>query len=222
MRLHVILCLLLVLATECRAQSAPPGGLEPWEAFQAVKEATGARYVRLRDELLREPNLAERLKARRASKDWRTALTARVLQGWLDHAQVYRKFLADMDSVDIENERRSVAGVARVWDGFARLARTKLKLRALPLAWEIVLKRSDDWAAWKVITALKILWVVPHKLSVDPVLWVIDSNQNLRDVAARTLAHLPREAVRKQVVAAKARHEAIAGALGDALEEMDD
>lgn len=169
--------------------------------FDVLLEVTGRTYDTRRDALLHSvDDLNARLEPY-AKRDWRSATMSRVLTGWSAHGALYRRVLADLDSVDVAKESRKVSGMSAVWDQFADAAATQFKTDILPLCWEALLKHGDDWPAWKLVAILRATAAVPVAESVKPVLWFLEhtSEPQLQDVAGQTLQKLPKQAAEPSV-----------------------
>lgn len=177
-----------------------------WPEFEQAKLLAGPAYDAHRDALLNStPDLEAKLLAYRQGQPWQTPITAAMLDGWRKHAALYKSVLDELNSIDIEWERKKVTGMAGIWEAFALRAHQEFKTDILPLCWEVILKHAADWPQWKVITFLRMMEAVPDERSVDPLISFLEtaSDAAMQDVAAQTLKRQPtlkaREAIRRRL-----------------------
>ncbi len=166
----------------------------------------------------------EWLKPHKDSDDWRTAVTAMILIGWIEHGPMYNELLANLDAEDIESAGRSAAGLNLIWDKYRHLAETKFKKDILPLCWEVILKHSTSWPNWKVVTFFRMMEAVPHEDSLEPLIWFIENTDNdaLSYSAVKSLARLKKEIVAPRLKQSESINVRIRTRLEDALEELED
>jgi hypothetical protein len=131
------------------------------------------------------------------SPDWRPAVTAKILLGWIDRGPEYRELLAMMDSENVEAAGRMVAGLHPILLKYRNLAATKYGPGVLPLCWEASLKHAEEWPHWKVVAFFRMMEAVPHPDSLEPLLWFLETTRDdaLAHSAGKALAQLPRESV---------------------------
>jgi hypothetical protein len=179
-----------------------PVDFEAWPELEALQAATGDDYVGLRDqalEALRAEGDAGVAAVERAGvytehADGVTATHARILLGWNTHAALYRQVLQELEAVDFEHARKTASGIAGVWDDFAFAAADEWQTAVLPLCWEVLLKRQDDWPDWQVVTFLRMVAAVPDVRSRPAVAWLAEhGKESLRRDAREALAKLPQE-----------------------------
>jgi hypothetical protein len=145
--------------------------IQPWPEFAALLGLHGDAHALQRDRVLADKaGLALHMPALLVDPDWRRRVHAAILQGWIDHAALYRQVLHELDQVDPAREHRTLLGMPRVWNRYADQARDDYKQAILPLCWEVLLKFGDLWPAWKVMTFLRMIGAVPHADSVEVIL----------------------------------------------------
>ena len=83
----------LILAIYCVAAVAAAGDKPVAELFEELVKAEGADYVRLRDELVGRGDTVKPFLngVRDGAGDWRQKLTAKIVLGWIDHADLYKQ-----------------------------------------------------------------------------------------------------------------------------------
>lgn len=177
-----------------------------WPEFEQAKRLAGPAYDAHRDALLKgTQDLDAKLLAYRQSHPWQTAITAAMLDGWRKHTALYKSVLHELNSIDIDWERKKVSGIAGIWEAFALRAHQEYKTDILPLCWEVILKHAADWPPWKVITFLRMMEAVPDEQSVEPLIAFLETAPDaaMQDVAAQTLKRQPsikaREAIRARL-----------------------
>lgn len=180
-----------------------------WPEFEETQRLAGSAYDAHRDTLLKSTqDLEAKLLAYRQSQAWQTAITATILDGWRKHAALYQSVLNELNSIDIDWERKKVTGIAGIWEAFALRAHQEFKTDILPLCWEVILKHGADWPQWKVITFLRMMEAVPDERSVEPLIAFLETATDtaMQDVAAQTLKRQPgvkaREAIRTRLQSA--------------------
>jgi hypothetical protein len=201
---------LLVDWTLCAGQARKENKKMTHEAeFDALCGMTGKAYDTARDHLLAStPELPPLLDERAAKKDWHIARTADILRGWSQHNAKYKKFLAELDAVDVQTARKTAAGVSGIVYRFVNLAKAEYKSEGLPLWWEALLKHSHEWEPWRVEIILRILDEIPDSRSVEPLLWYIETTDRdpYRELAARALTRQPRAGLEERIAQVQAKH----------------
>lgn len=188
-------------------QATPPARAKEqkmgtWTDFNRLVELTGTAYEQHREHVLKNtPDLKQRLADLQANPEWQAQVLWRILQGWQDHRDLYQRVLRELDAIDVAHESKKVTGVSGIWSDYAYLAKNEYGEAILPLCWEVLLKYSDTWPSWKLITFLRMQAALPHELSVEPVLAFMTKQTDpaTLDLAGRMLLYLPAQAVRPAV-----------------------
>src|SRR5690348_10963630 len=107
---------LLSAWTLCTGQAREENKKMNHEAeFDALIGVTGKAYDMARDNLLvSAQDLRPLLDERAAQKDWHISRTADIVRGWSQHRVRYRKILADLEAVNVQEERQTAAGLSGV------------------------------------------------------------------------------------------------------------
>jgi hypothetical protein len=195
-------------ARKSQKTASPPRAKEQkmgqWTEFNRLVELTGTAYEQQREHVLKNtPDLKQKLADLQANPEWQAQVLWRILQGWQDHRDLYQRVLRELEAIDVDYESKKVTGISGVWSDYAYLAKNEYGEAILPLCWEVLLKYSDVWPTWKLITFLRMQAVLPHELSVHPVLAFMDKQTDpaTLDLAGRMLRYLPAQAVVPAVTA---------------------
>ena len=166
----------------------------------------------------------DRLLAHAKSEDWRTAVTSQIILGWIDHGADYEKLLSMLDGENVQAAGRTAAGLSTIWNKYRAIAQRDFKENILPLCWEVILKHSTDWPAWKVTTFFRILQVTPDARSLEPLFWFLESTANdaMAHDAAKAIARLGRDVVTPRLAKAKATSARLSARMEDVGLELDD
>jgi hypothetical protein len=178
--------------------------MSPWTEFEELMRHTGEPYRALRTAILTHaPDLEARLQAERERPAWRSQIFAEILAGWRNHRDMYESVLAELDAVDVAWESKKVTGISGVWDRFALRAQREYQAAILPLCWEVLLARDEEWPDWKVVTFLRMLEAVPDDRSIEPLIAFVETTRPpaLRGVGADALSRQPAVATRLAVIA---------------------
>jgi len=168
--------------------------MDAWVEFEALRPARGGEYENRRNDLLRTtPDLQRRLAAYHNGSDWYHRTQARILEGWLQHAALYKKVLSELGEVDEKKEGRTAGGIPSIWGVYEVAARKRFREAILPLCWEVFLKFNEVWPTWKIVTFLYMTGAVPNANSVEPVLFLMEQSSDLAliDLSGRVLELLP-------------------------------
>lgn len=196
-----------------------------WVEFDRLKYSTGNDYRQQRDLILRStPDIKARIQSVLTDPDWFNRIMAMILEGWIDHRQMYTNVLAELDAVNVERENKTVVGISRVWDAYALKAENEYKTDILPLCWESLLKYEQEWPEWKLVTFVYMTASVPDRHSIEPLIYLIENSNNpeLQDIAGEALAELPETASKMKIEQALEKHGRIEQVLQDALEHIDE
>lgn len=175
-----------------------------WTEFNRLVELTGTAYEQQREHVLKNtPDLKQRLADLQANPAWQAQVLGRILQGWQEHRDLYQRVLRELETIDMEHEKKKVTGVSGIWSEYAYLAKNEYGEAILPLCWEVLLKYSQVWPSWKLITFLRMQAALPHELSVEPVLAFMDqqTEPGTLDLSGRLLLYLPPTTVKSAVSA---------------------
>lgn len=189
-----------------KTSSPPPRTKEQamgqWTEFNRLVELTGTAYEQQRDHVLKNtPDLKQKMADLKANPQWQAQVLWGILQGWQDHRDLYQRVLAELNAIDVEHEKKKVTGISGIWSDYAYLAKKEYGDAILPLCWEVLLKHSDTWPSWKLITFLRMQAVLPDSLSVEPVLAFMEKQNepSTLELAGRMLLYLPAKDVRPAV-----------------------
>ena len=135
-----------------------------WEILKALK---GEFYTNKRDELMTSTkDLTKYMEKFSESDNWEDVIQASIITGWINHKDLYLQLFAEFDNIDPKAEKTKVAGMSRIWDGYATKAINEYKKSILPLCWEALLKYTHTMEKWKIITFIYMLCAVPDELSL--------------------------------------------------------
>lgn len=174
----------------------------------ALAQLRGAPYLAERDRLFREePDLLALAQGQVDGPDWEVRVQAKILVGWLVDHDLFRTVLMELDAVDVEWEGSTAVGLSRIWDKYQWLTENEYHERILPLAWESLLKLSDQYPNWKLVAFLHMLAGMPSDESVEPVVELIlrTDRPAVRSAAAKVLTKLPRVTVTDRLDAVETR-----------------
>lgn len=223
--IRTLLVFVLILLTACVAyeNATYAKDLQPEDntmaqlaSFDALTQLKGKIYLAERNRFIQsQVDLRGSIQSYLLSDAWKTRIQAQIIQGWQEHHQLYVNILSQLDVVNIEDERKTVVGIARVWDMYALRTQQEYHEKILPLAWEVITKYYEDWPSWKVITFLYMIGAAPVEDSIEPVIFLLEEtpDPSLKSAAGKTLAKLPRPAVIKQLEMLEAKHKAILQAI---------
>jgi len=192
--------------------------------FTILTQINRGEYQYERDALLGSTqDLNSLIAVNASSPEWRNQVQAEILEGWLQHREMYISILRELEAVNVEQERKTVVGISRIWDAYALKAQKEYGRAVLPLAWEVILKFESYWPDWKVITFLRMIADVPDVRSIEPVLWLLENtdNKHLRQAAGKTLSKLPQEAVKLRIQQLSEKSGHIRQVIDDTLYEME-
>lgn len=187
-----------------------------WQEDLAVLRAVrGDLYRQRRDAFLGAvtPQIRASLEQAATSPDPAQATTAAILVGWMEHGELYRSILAELDALDAKTISSSKVGFDMVWNDFAERAKETWRETILPLSWERVTRFTGEVPVWHTITFLRMIRAVPDARSVDPVIVGLESTSDHAsgEPFARTLSALPREATRPRVELGMRKHDVLLG-----------
>jgi hypothetical protein len=135
-----------------------------WEILKALK---GEFYTKKREKIISStPDLRKQLEIHLQSDSREDVIQARIILGWDDYKDVYLQLFTEFDSIDPDLEKKKVAGMNRIWDGYALKAKNEYKKSILPLCWEMLLKNVNIIEKWKIITFIYMTCAVPDELSL--------------------------------------------------------
>ncbi|MCW8090314.1 hypothetical protein [Alteromonas sp. ASW11-130] len=128
--------------------------------------------------------------------DWEAEIQISILVGWQEHRVFFQSILNEVKSVDIEEQRKKITGLNGIWQTYRIRTETEFQSKILPLAWEMILKHSDDSPNWITVTFLHVLAGYPTVKSISPIIWLLENtNDNLiREQAGKVLTIMPQEA----------------------------
>jgi hypothetical protein len=194
------------------SSGGPAATVSPEEArmkesfdFEALKWVTGPLYTWKRDEwLTTTPDVRARLIRSIGAPSWRTSVTATILFGWLENRADYEALLREIDAVDWKKIARNNNGPHGVWDEYMARASNDEAFgnKFLPLAWEALLKRKEEWSMYKFQTFLEIIKGRPDERSIEPLFWYMTNvadDFGDREVAAGVMRFFPVEPVRRRI-----------------------
>ena len=195
--------------------------MEFWYEFELLKYIGGQPYAGQRNRLLQSPaGLENRLLPYASDKDWRTAITAHILLGYLRHQGPIASLMKTLKEQNLDRARESAAGMGPVYEKYRLMARNHGQA-ILPYAWEMLLKFDSESEGWKLIAMTHMIGAVPHPLSAETLIRFIENTEKEgpRNAAAAALVRLADAGVLARVAKTRARHEAVADLLAQVGEE---
>lgn len=188
------------LARPAKAQTKEQK-MKPWPELELLKRSAGQHYIDLRDGLLRVPDLRSRIADAGPPDNWRDRIHLYILRGWLEHGELFRQVLAELDAVNVELEKKKITGFNGVLRIFAVKAERQWKEPVLPLIWEVLMKYRGAMPAWKQMVFVSMASAVPHAMSVEPLIEFMEHTPEPAaiDYAGTAMEALPPEAVKAGV-----------------------
>ncbi len=195
--------------------------MEYWLEFEILKYVRGRSYFPLRERLLKHQPLELEGKLASVNRaDWQTAAMYHIILGWIRNKGIYDTVMTNLYSENVASARKSAVGMDSIYEKYRLLAKRHGE-KVLPLAWEYVLKFDDNTDLWRHIAMMYMMAEIPHPLSIESLLWVIENTSQgaLRDAAATSLVRIADKQTIKRIIALRVKHRAIADVLSEIVEE---
>lgn len=152
-----------------------------WIAALCATE--GTEYVELRDALLKDSSaLADFLAQKKPTSASDTSISAvqyEIILGWKNNSDSFKQYLAEIDSINFDIERKTATGVAGVWRQYATIAKEDYGVLILPLCWEVLLKYGKEWDSLVMNIFLTAVEYIPNIRSVEPLLRYMEATTDL-------------------------------------------
>ena len=151
--------------------------------FSATETLRGASYAGARNRLLHnQAELPSYLRTALKSDDGNTYFTAKILSGWLNHADFYQSVLAELDGEElrarVEQSLPRASNLSPIMHEYAAKAKNSYGSKIGPLCWEIVLKAPIQMETWQRGLCIAMLNAVPQVEDITPAISLITSTQD--------------------------------------------
>lgn len=217
---HLLGLLFLVLFTTCAAAQTGKGGTAMIEDdILQLSQLTGDDYLVARDAFLANAQPLPRYSLPLSANDPRFKTQYLILKGWQDNTALYRAMESELDAVNADFIGRTAAGFNQIYNRFARRTQSDWKAKALPFAWEVMLKFQNTQASWRITNAVFMLQAFPHEDSVDALAIAIHSKSrgSMNAFLRETLEKMPQDALEDRIAETGPFYDHVRPALKEAL-----
>ena len=190
----------------------------------------GKEYIKCRDEFLNDrlfPLFLDEYKRGGYEKDgWRSRMVADILVGWSENGSSYKKFLEDVNSIDIDFAQKKSGGPPSIWSQYANIARVDYGKKILPLCWEAVFKLSSVYNSVIFPLFIVALKYIPDSDSLNLMLYYIrkkESKRKFMGSAVKYLTHaMPKEELLERLKEELEEQQKIVDALDYVVDSVED
>lgn len=150
--------------------------------FASTHALRGAEYVAARNHLLHNPELPTLLRSVAKSSDPTRYFDAKILAGWLDHANFYDSVLTELNSDELRakvaQNRPKASNLSPLMEEYASKAQGSYGDKIAPLCWEVLLKAPTQMEHWQRGICVAMLNAVPQVEDIKPAVSLIATTQD--------------------------------------------